>query len=247
MQKSKTSLLFDTPVMAENISFREKEHLNLSAGDYVKISVRDFGTGIPQEVLPSIFDPFFTTKPAGHGLGLSTCYSIVKRHNGDIDVESEPGKGSTFHVYLPALREPVPLSMAKEAVLHRGSGTILVMDDEKILQEVFSKSLGFFGYTVIAKGNGRDAVDFFSSETRAGNNFVCVFLDLTVPGGMGGKEAVEEIRKLDKTIPVFVASGYTEHPVMASPKGYGFTASISKPFTMADLAVLLNRFLMPRK
>jgi PAS domain S-box-containing protein len=227
-------------VLAENVSFSEQEHASLAAGTYVKLSIKDRGVGIPKEILHQIFDPFFTTKTKGHGLGLSTCYSIVKRHGGCIDVESEPGKGSTFHVYLPASAETV-VEDAAAAIRHAGKGTIIIMDDEEIIRAALQKMLGAMGYTVVCKSDGKEALDFYISETGAKRTFAAMILDLTVHGGMGGMEAVKEVRKLDAAIPVFVASGYADDPVMKNPVEYGFTASISKPFTMAELSEMLNK------
>jgi len=227
-------------IAAENIALGEKEHPPLAKGNYVKASIKDFGIGIPKDILLRIFDPFYTTKTKGHGLGLATCYSIVNRHGGCIDVESEPGKGSTFHIYLPASLETVAAPAAM-VIKHRGSGTIIVMEDEEIIQYAFRKMLESLGYAVVCKKDGKEALDFYTSETMAGSAFAAMIFDLTVPGGMGGKEAVAEVRKLDKVIPVFVASGYADDPVMKNPLTYGFTASISKPFTIAELSEMLNK------
>jgi PAS domain S-box-containing protein len=227
-------------ISAENISFTEKKHPALANGEYVRISIKDHGVGIPQEILPRIFDPFYTTKTKGHGLGLATCYSIVNRHGGCIDVESQPGKGSVFHMYLPAEKDPAPKAKAAEIVKHKGSGTFLVMDDQEVIRETIGDMLTSLGYTVVYRENGSNAVDFVKTETAARRKISAMMFDLTVPGGMGGKEAIPEIRKLCPKTPVFVASGYAEDPIMADPKAYGFTASICKPFRKADLVKLLN-------
>jgi PAS domain S-box-containing protein len=215
----------------------------LDAGNYVKISVKDRGIGMPPELLPRIFDPFFTTKAKGHGLGLSTCYSIIHRHGGCIDVESEPGKGSTFYIFLPASGESVLPAAEQAEAKHRGTGTILIMDDEESMRNAMRDILEMFGYRVVCKQDGRDAIGFFVEETKAKRKIAAMILDLTVPGGMGGKEAIGEIRKLCSEIPVFVVSGYAEDPVMANPSAYGFTASLCKPFRTAELARMLSRYL----
>jgi PAS domain S-box-containing protein len=227
-------------ISARNVSCGENERPLLAKGDYVKISIKDQGIGIPKEIMSRIFDPFYTTKIKGHGLGLATCYSIVNRHGGWIDVESEPGKGSTFHVYLPVSKE-IPVEEPVRITRHKGSGTIIVMDDEDSVRSAVKEVLELLGYTVVCKNDGREAVDHYLSETRAGRSFAAMILDLTIPGGMGGVEAVAEIRKLDKHIPVFVASGYADNSVMKTPVEYGFTASISKPFTIAELSEMLNK------
>ena len=228
-------------VSAHNISIKEKEHIPLAAANYIKISIKDSGVGIPNEILPRIFEPFFTTKTKGHGLGLATCYSIIKRHGGSIDAESQFGKGSTFHIYLPASTESVSTPTNVPSEMHKGTGTILIMDDEVVIRESVAEMLGSLGYTVVCKDNGKDAIDFFISETKADRKIAGMIFDLTIPGGIGGKEAIKEIRNLDMNIPVFVTSGYSEDPVIANPNRYGFTASISKPFTLDELSRMLDK------
>jgi PAS domain S-box-containing protein len=227
-------------ISATNTPVDEKSRLPLARGDYVRVSIRDFGIGIPREVLPRIFDPFYTTKAKGHGLGLATCYSIVSRHGGCIEVASEPGKGSTFHVYLPASPGTASARPAA-AARHRGSGTVIVVDDEEVVRRVIQKMLETMGYSVISAGDGWAAIDLYKRESAAGRRISAMIVDLTVPGGMGGVETVAEIRHLDAEMPVFVASGYAENSVMTNPLEHGFTASISKPFTIADLSEVLNR------
>jgi two-component system, cell cycle sensor histidine kinase and response regulator CckA len=215
----------------------------LLAGSYVKVSIADTGIGIPREVLPRIFDPFFTTKQKGSGLGLSTCYSIMMRHDGWIDVESEPGRGSTFYLYLPASGEAPAATPPQVAVVHRGNGRILVMDDDDTVRAAFEKIFMTFGYSVTGTREGKETLRVFTEETKAGRSFAAVILDLTIPGSMGGKETIAEIRKLDTRLPVFVASGYADDPVMANPGKFGFTDCIGKPFRIDELAALLNRHL----
>ena len=228
---------------AFNVSLSEGEHPSLSKGDYVKISVKDQGIGIQRDLITKIFDPFFTTKLTGHGLGLATCYSIVKRHNGCIDVESEMGKGTTFHIYLPASIDVVSSDTDLVGALHKGSGTFLIMDDEIVIRETVGKILTSFGYNVISKENGNDAIAFYLEETKENRNLSAMIFDLTVPGNMGGLGAIEKIRKLNSQVPIFVASGYGEDPVMKSPSDFGFTASICKPFRISELSEMLNKHL----
>ncbi|MDA3959081.1 PAS domain S-box protein [Oceanispirochaeta sp.] len=228
-------------VSAINISLSENEHITLPGGNYVKLSIKDQGIGIPKEFLKNIFAPYYSTKPNGHGLGLATSFSIISRHNGCIEVESKPGKGSTFHIYLPAVLNPVASKAGKSIDMHNGSGTFLVMDDEETIREIMKELLESFGYTVVLKENGKDAVDFVEIETKANRKLAGMIFDLTIPGGMGGKEAIQEIRKICSETPAFVASGYSEDPVIANPEEYGFSASICKPFMMDELSEMLEK------
>ncbi len=234
-------------ISAQNISFAENKKNAIQAGNFVKLSIKDFGTGIPKEFLPRIFDPFFTTKAKGHGLGLPTCFSIVKRHGGFIEVDSERGKGSTFHVYLPASKDSVSAVANESSIEFKGTGTFLVMDDEEVVRDTVRDILESFGYSVELKMNGESAVAWFAEEIKAGRTVAGVIFDLTIPGGMGGREAIGEIRKLCLQTPVFVASGYSEDPVMANPKDYGFSASICKPFKRAELMKMLSETMKAKK
>jgi PAS domain S-box-containing protein len=228
-------------IVARNIMFKHNAHSTLKSGDYVRISIKDNGIGMPLEILPRIFDPFFTTKPKGKGLGLATCYSIISRHGGAIDVESEQGAGSTFHIYLPACTELV-VEPELNITAHTGIGTVIIMDDEAGLRDTIAYMLGKLGYSAICACDGKEALAFFIQETKVKRLIAALILDLTVPGGIGGVQTAAEIRKLNAAIPVFVASGYTDDPVMKNPSAYGFTASIQKPFTKNDLAAMLERY-----
>lgn len=234
---------------AKNLFMDEKEHPSLHKGNYVKISIKDFGIGIQSKDLSRIFDPFYTTKSTGQGLGLATCYSIINRHGGAIGVESEPGKGSTFHIYLPASSEiDTTTSIMKSSTKSsKGIGTFLIMDDEEVVRETTTNILVSLGYTVVCKENGRDTLDFFIAETKNNRNFTGLILDLTIPNGMGGKATVAEIRKLNSEIPIFVASGYADDPVVKNPTKYGFTASICKPYRKSELSDMLNKYLKPNQ
>ena len=233
-------------VVAENVTLEEREDPLLAKGSYVLISIRDHGTGIAPDMLPRIFDPFFTTKTKGHGLGLATTYSIVKRHGGAIRVESELGKGSTFHIYLPAVSTSGPESIPAAKGTHTGTGRVLVMDDDVAIRKLISLMLESLGYSVLCVENGAATIDRFEEEERNGRPLSAVILDLTIPGGMGGKEAAEALRKLDGEIPIFVSSGYAEDPIMANPRAYGITASLSKPFKKTELMEMLEKHVRKR-
>jgi CheY-like chemotaxis protein len=230
-------------ISARNVRLGNHEATTLPPGDYALISVKDHGMGMPAEALPRIFDPFFTTKEQGRGLGLSTCHSIMQRHDGAITVESTPGQGSTFHLYLPAARSSDGLPAEVKPVLrHRGSGRVLVMDDERAIRDVFSAMLTALGYSVETVVDGSVAVRIFADAYKAGRPFSAAILDLTVPGGMGGSEAALALRAMDSDVALFVTSGYAEDPVMAKPTDFGFNASLRKPFEKSELSELLEKY-----
>jgi PAS domain S-box-containing protein len=231
---------------AHNVSISGNVHPHLRNGDYVTISIKDCGIGMPKEILSRIFDPFYTTKVTGNGLGLASCHSIIKRHGGCIDVESELGKGSTFHLFLPAEIGADVSSTKETGVKHKGCGTFIVMDDQEFMRETIGAMLESLGYSVVCKESGKDAIDFVQAEIRAKRKIAGMLFDLTIPGGMGGKETIGEIRKLNPEAFAFATSGYAEDPIMANPNDYGFTASICKPFRRSELSEMLNKYMQPK-
>lgn len=228
---------------AGNVDIETDTHPSLSAGGYVKISITDCGVGIPKEIIGRVFDPFFTTKQTGSGLGLATSYSVVKKHGGCIEVESEPGKGSTFHIFLPASEHMVSEPDTIQQVSPECAGFILVMDDEPVMRDSIADMLQHHGYRVVLSENGHEALQLFDESLNNGTPFAAVILDLTVPGGVGGKEMITEIRKKNAKIPVFVSSGYSEDPIIHNPEIYGFTDSIKKPFTRKNLIDMLSKYI----
>lgn len=230
-------------VSAENVYLKTPEGEALSEGNYVKISIRDSGGGMTQETQRRVFDPFFTTKQSATGLGLAVSYSIIKKHEGWIDVESEAAKGSAFHVYLPAAIELQPLEMtSNDNAEQKSAGRVLIMDDQEDLCDSLTELLDCFGYSAICAKDGREAIELFSEEKKANRLLSAIILDLTIPDGMGGVETVAEIRKLDSKVPVFVSTGYSSDSVSSNPAAYGFTASIGKPFRIEDLIKLIKDY-----
>lgn len=234
-------------VSAKNVTIETGGMIPLPEGNYVKIAIKDCGIGIPREILPCIFDPFFTTKQKGSGLGLAIAYSIIKKHDGYIDVVSTPGQGSTFHIYLPASSANILPASIQPIMLTKGNGHILMMDDELLIRQIVERMLKSLGYTVVCARDGREAIDLFGKAIQDQHPFDAVILDLTVPGGIGGKEAIVGMHQLCSDIIAVASSGYADDPIMASPSKYGFTASIAKPYMKNDLAELLHRVLPPQK
>jgi two-component system, cell cycle sensor histidine kinase and response regulator CckA len=219
----------------------------LDPGNCVKTSVQDQGIGIPAEYLPRIYDPYFSTKQKGSGLGLATVYSIVTNHQGHIAVDSVLGVGTTVHVYLPDTPqrqiEPAP----EKTKVVTGQGKVLVMDDEDIVRQTLSKMLAYLGYEVTFARDGDDAIGQFIQARELGKAFDAVILDLTVPGGMGGKAAIEKLLRIDPQIKAIVSSGYSDDPIMANFAAYGFSGVIAKPYKVAELSAVLNSVLDKRK
>ncbi len=224
-------------VSGENVALTADNPLLLKPGEYIKISVADQGAGIPEDNLKKIFDPYFTTKDRGIGLGLATCYSIMKQHDGDITVESTPGEGATFSLYLPASSaQTAPDSPDTGREPLHGTGRILVMDDEDIVRDVLHRSLTHLGYVVVSAHNGNEAITLYEQAFKSAQPFDAVIMDLTIPGGMGGREAVIKLREIDPAVRAIVSSGYSDDPIMAHFKDYGFSGVVSKPYTLKALS-----------
>lgn len=230
-------------IEAENIVISNTESLPLQPGNYVKISVIDQGPGIPRENLAKIIDPYFTTKENGSGLGLSVVYSIVRNHGGHLTVHSQQGRGATFAVYLPASPGVVPGDPSERQKQHPGSGRILVMDDEETVRNVTAEILKSLGYEVTTAHDGAEALELYTRAMKTNTPYDVVIMDLTIVGGMGGKEAVQRLIDIDPTVRAIVSSGYSNDPVMSHFRDYGFSECIAKPYRSADLAALLRRML----
>jgi PAS domain S-box-containing protein len=239
---------------AENIEISPEtleRSLPLPERKYVKISIRDQGDGIPEEHLSMIFDPYFSTKEMGiqkgMGLGLATTYSIINRHDGHIAVESEVRVGTTFTLYLPAHEkdikelEPIPTPKPAKPAIH--TGRILLMDDEEMIRNLSRQMLSRFGYDAVLAKDGGEAIELYKKAIDSGNPFEVVILDLTVKGGMGGKDAVKKILEIDSQAKTIVSSGYSNDPVMTNHRGYGFIGALPKPYTMKDLSDALDKII----
>jgi PAS domain S-box-containing protein len=236
-------------VHCENAVIESGTALPLDPGKYVRISIRDHGTGISEEHAHKIFDPFFTTKPKGSGLGLATAYTIVKRHSGHIGVESRVNNGTTFNIHLPACKsgasgeismegkheKPIPVGNSSD------TQRILVMDDEIDIRNLIGDVLTHFGHTVEFASDGAAAIELYRSAMGSGQSFDVVIMDLTIPGGVGGKEAIKELRDMDPEVRAIVSSGYSNDPIMADFKSYGFKGVVAKPYEIRELVETLNQ------
>ncbi len=230
-------------VQAENVSIPEADPLPLGPGPHVRISILDQGIGIPAEHLQKVFDPFFTTKQKGSGLGLSTSFSIVKRHDGALRVESRLGGGTEVLVYLPALAEGYPAEGKKKSEFFKGTGRVLLVDDDDALRRSIATALNRLGYEVQTAEEGAEGIRIYQEARSSGRPVDVVVMDLTIPGGMGGQEAAQELLRVDPEAKLIASSGYSTDPVMSDFRAYGFRAVISKPYRLEDLGETLRRVL----
>ena len=233
-------------VTLENADLPAEAVPGLSAGRYVKGIVQDEGCGIDPKVINRIFDPYFSTKQTGHGLGLSMVWSIINKHGGHIGVVSELGKGATFTFYLPvssSRRSAVEESPSAKIPSPASPAKILVMDDEVMVCDLASKMLSRYGYTVATAPNGQEAIALYRQALDAGAPFDLAIMDLTIPGGPGGKEVIKDLMALDPKVRVLVSSGYADDPVMARPAKYGFHGTLAKPYTAKALHEAVTRTL----
>jgi PAS domain S-box-containing protein len=230
-------------ISAENYKSTSPGVLPLKKGKYIKISLMDSGQGIPHKHIPKIFDPYFSTKDDGSGLGLAIVHSVVNKHNGHIEVESKPGEGTAFHIYIPASLKKVRVQKTDQDKMYKGSGKILLMDDEEMIRDFAKDLLENLGYDIVLASDGEEAVRLFQTAQESGEPFDAVLMDITVPGGMGGKEAIEEILKIDPDVKAIVSSGYAKDPIMSNYKKYGFTGVVPKPYNAEEMSRELNRIL----
>lgn len=238
-------------IRADNITLGPEDTVPLPEGGYVRISVEDHGGGISEEDLSRIFDPYFTTKEVsnvkGMGLGLAICYSIVKNHGGFMTAESQPGVGTTIHVYLPAHKEETPIAQTeREKPANVGSCRVLYMDDENALRDVAGEMLGHMGYDVEFAHDGIEAIKMYSEATTSKKPFDIVIMDLTIPDGMGGAETIQRLREIDPWVKAIVSSGYVNDPIIKDFKKYNFSGAITKPFDIDELVRVIESVLADR-
>jgi len=230
-------------VRAENVVLAAGVPFTLPEGHYVKITVQDPGCGIPKDVLSNIFDPYFTTKAEGSGLGLTTAYAIVIKHEGYITIASEVDVGTTVVIYLPASQKATVSAPTHPSIPLSGSGRILVVDDEEMVRNLLRQLLERLGYTVECVEDGTEAVGAYQRAQAAGQPFAVVILDYAIPGGMGGLETLTRLRVIDPQVTALISSGYANNPVMADWAHYGFSGVVAKPYTIAQLQEALHNVL----
>ncbi len=226
-------------VDCKNARITPQDKLPLIKEDYVCISIRDEGAGIPEENLPKVFDPYFTTKEMGSqkgvGLGLAISYSIVKKHNGHIDVESTPNKGTMFQIYLPACKKEIIDARIEGRVVRHGKGRVLIMDDEEMILSIAKELLQHLGYEVVAAQNGEEAIGFYRQARELKKPFDAIILDLAIPDSMGGKEVMQELIAIDPQTKGIISSGYLNDPIIKDFRKYGFLDVLTKPYDANEL------------
>jgi PAS domain S-box-containing protein len=233
-------------VRAGNITLDLRQEIPLKPGRYVQVSIGDHGRGIPEKDLSRIFDPYFTTKVKGSGMGLTTAYSIIRKHGGYVGVASQVGVGTTFTLYLPAAGAPPTAALATGSPAHQvvpGEHRILVMDDEAPIRRMAQRLLEIAGYQVTTAADGAEAVRLYQAAHDQGAPFTAAILDITIPGGMGGRETLLHLKKLNPAIKAIVSSGYSTDAIMAAPGDFGFVGLVGKPYRPAELLAELSRVL----
>ena len=228
---------------AENVVLDQSNPDGIGSGRYVKVSFEDSGCGIPDESVKTVFEPYFTTKSKGSGLGLATANAIIKSLGGHITLKSELGAGSTFFIFIPQSVHAAAVDYIETGAAMSGSVKALVMDDEEIIRDVLNEILATLGYSVEFAYDGKGAVELYSAAMVAGAPFDLVVMDLTIPGGMGGMEAVKRVLKIDPKAKVIVSSGYSGDPIIANFRDYGFCGAVTKPYRIADVSRVVKSVL----
>lgn len=230
-------------VGAENVNLTDGNHPGITPGSYVRVVIKDDGYGIHEEHLSRLFDPFFSTRTSGSGLGLSTAYSIVRKHGGHIMVDTEVGRGTAFMIYLPADSGDAEAGSEAEKAPEPSGGRILLMDDQKMVRETAGAILTELGYRVDCVSEGSRAVEMYRQGMESSNPYDAVILDLTIPDGMGGTETIQELLKIDPDVKAIVSSGYSNASIMSDYSNYGFSGVMTKPYSIDQVSDLLSSVL----
>ncbi len=235
-------------ISAENLAVSEEGGiLPILPGNYVAITIKDDGAGIPQQNLAKIFDPYFSTKEKGSGLGLTICYSIIKKHGGHIFVKSAAGEGTSFTVFLPVSNDKVEESDYNDDSLLSGEGKVLFMDDVESVRQTAGEMLTFLGYDVEFAKNGSEAAGLYKEALCSEHPFDVVICDLTIRGGMGGKKAVRELLKIDPGAKVIASSGYSNDAILNEFEKHGFCGVVAKPYRIQELGEVMSRVIRGRE
>jgi len=230
-------------IRTRNVELWKGEAPPLAAGKYVAIAVQDHGSGIAKKHQAKIFDPYFSTKQDGSGLGLAVVYSIIKNHDGHISLQSESGQGTTFTLFIPAVVPDRRVEEPADDTVFTGRGKVLFMDDEEFIRDIAGQILQKLGFAPHLARDGAEAVSLYQQARRDGEPFTAVIMDLTIPGAMGGREAMGKLLAIDPAVIAIVSSGYANDPIMANYAQFGFKGVVPKPFTVPQLSKVLNQVL----
>ncbi len=227
-------------VIGEKVELPDSNAFNVSGGKYLKITVRDQGIGISKENLMRIFDPYFSTKQKGSGLGLAVAHSVIENHDGRLVAESTSGIGTKIILYLPASTIATEKPLGKRLAILKGSGRILIMDDDESILEMATAMISAMGYEVDISHDGDEAIKLFKKALVEKSPYKAVILDLTIPGGKGGIETIAVLKEMDNNIKAIVSSGYATDPVISNYKDYGFSQAVQIPYRIEEMAEALN-------
>ena len=228
---------------ASTVKVADGQYENLRGGDYVQFEVRDNGSGIKPEYIEKIWDPFFTTKKHGTGLGLATVLSIVRRHGGEIGLDSVLGAGTAFTIFLPVADKPAEVQARRAASLRFGTGRILFMDDDEKICALSASMLQSLDYKFDIAKNGEEAIALYKRYLNIGRPYDAVLMDLTVIGGMGGEETFHALRTMDPDLRAIISSGYDNDDMAKRYLDMGFCGYLTKPYRVADLGKVLKAVL----
>ena len=231
-------------ILCENfIKEEEHEEIPVAAGDYVRLVISDEGVGMHPTLLEKIFDPYFSTKQEGSGLGMAVTLAIINKHKGYIECDSTPGQGTTFTIYLPAVRKTIS-DRSHVFAEHKGNGRVMIMDDEEMIRALTESMLESCGYEVVHAKNGEEALELYKDAMNDAQPIDVVIMDLTIPGGLGGQETISLLKEIDPNVTAIVSSGYSNDPVMANFKEYGFKGFLSKPYLMGALTDAVSKVML---
>lgn len=228
-------------IICDTVDLNNHQFKGIQPGRYHKIRIINTGPVISEELAEKIFDPYYTTKSDGNGLGLSLSYSIIKKHEGYI-FSDQVTEGASFSIYLPVSEQPLE-AITDEVYVTKGGktkGLVLVMDDEEMLYEMTEQLLENLGYKAVHAADGVQAIEIYQQKHKSDSPIDAILMDLTIPGGMGGEEAVSKILDIDPNVKAIVSSGYSNDSVMANYRDYGFKGALSKPYKLNDLSEVLR-------
>jgi two-component system, cell cycle sensor histidine kinase and response regulator CckA len=228
-------------IECQNVILKESNSYNLKEGSYIEVKIKDEGLGIPSENIGKVFDPYYSTKKKGSGLGLATAYSVIRKHSGYIDINSKEMIGTEIRFFLPTIEDKILKKiMQNDQTIAKGTGAVLLMDDDLMICEVTGNILNMLGYKTFIANHGERALEIYKENFESGKKIDLVILDLTIQGGMGGKETMENLLSYDPNVKAIVSSGYSDDPIMSNFERYGFKGFIAKPYQINDLSQKLK-------